>query len=149
MVWKKRDRVIPNVPGANERLDRFGSELIRASSMNEAEAEAAVSSPFLYTRLRSRIATELARREEKENWLSMIMVFWRAVPAMALVTVFCLVLFLSSSSGGLATAGLNEDGVPGAPDTGIERVVFAERQPLSSDEVLTTIMGREDGDETK
>lgn len=146
MVWKKRDRITPNVPGVNERLDRLGSEIIRASSLNETEAEAAVSSPFLYTRLRSRIAAELARREEKDNWLSMIMVFWRAVPAMAVVTVFCLVLFLSSSSGGLATAGLTEDGVPGAPDSGIERVVFAERQPLSNDEVLTTIIGREDGE---
>lgn len=149
MVWKKKEQVASKVPGLNGRLDRLGSEVIRASALNEAEAEAAVASPFLFSRVRSRIAAELARREEKESWLSMIMVFWRAVPAMVLVAVFCLVLFLSSSSGGLTTTGLNEDGVPSAPDSGIESVVFAERQPLSNDEVLTTILGREDGDATK
>jgi hypothetical protein len=149
MILKKKDRITSNLPGARERLDRLGSEVIRASSLNETEAEAIVSSPFLYSRLRSRIAGESARREEKENWLSMIMVFWRAVPAMALVAVFCLVLFLSSSSVGLSPAGLSEDGVPSAPDSGIERVVFAERQPLSNDEVLATILGSDDGEETK
>lgn len=149
MVWKKRDPLAPNVPGLKERLDRVGSEVIHASSLNESESEAVVSAPFLYSRVRSRIAAELARREEKEGRLSMIMVFWRAVPAMALVAVLCLVLFLSSSSGGLMTAGFSEDGVPSAPDSGIERVVFAEMQPLSSDEVLTTILGREDGEVTR
>lgn len=149
MVWKKRDRVNPNIPGVNERLDRLGSEVLRASSLNEEETDAVVSTPFFYSRLRSRIAVEAARREEKENWLSMIKVFWRAVPAMAMVAVFCLVLFLSSSSGGLVTAGLTEDGVAGARDSGIESVVFAENQSLSNDEVLTTIIGREDEEETK
>lgn len=149
MVWKKRNRVDSSRLEVNDHLDRLSSEVIRASSLNEEEAESVVSSPFLYSRVRSGIAAEVSRREEKESWLSMLIVFWRAVPAMALVAVFCLVLFLSSSSGGLATAGLTEDGVPSAPDSGIERVVFAERQPLSNDEVLTTILGREDGEATK
>lgn len=149
MVWKKKDRIRSNELGVTEQLDRLGSEIIRAASLSEAELDATVSSAFLYTRLRSRIATELARREEKEGWLSMLLIFWRAVPAMALVTVFCLVLFLSSSSGRLLTAGFSEDGVPSAPDSGIERVVFAEKQPLSNDEVLATILSREDGEEIK
>lgn len=149
MVWKKRDMIASSVRGVNERLDRLGSEVISASSLNEDETDGVVSSPFLYTRVRARINAELARREEKEGWLSIFKVFWRAVPAMALVAVFCLVLFLSSSTGGLTTAGLSEDGVPSAPDSGIERVVFAGKQPLSNDEVLTTILGREDGEVTK
>ena len=149
MDLKKRVRVNPKASGAKERLDRLGSEVIRASSLSEAEAEAAVASPFLFSRVRSRIAAELARREEKESWLSMIMVFWRAVPAMALVAVFCLVLFLSSSSGGPATTGSSEDEVSSATDSGIENVVFADNQPLSSDDVLSDILGRDDGEATK
>ena len=149
MVWKKRDWVGSKAPDTNERLDRLGSEIIRASSMNESEVEAAVGSPFLYTRVRSRIAEEASRREEKENWLSYIMVFWRAIPAMALVAVFCLVLFLSSSSSVLVTAGLTDDGIPSSPESGIERVVFAEKQPLSNDDVLTTIMVGEEGEAAK
>jgi hypothetical protein len=149
MVWKKRDTEASDALGVNERLDRLGSEVISASSLNEDETGAIVSSPFLYTRVRARINAELTRREERESWLSILLVFWRAVPAMALVAVFCLVLFLSSGPGGLATAGLSEDGVPSAPDSGIERVVFAENKPLSNDEVLTTILGREDPEVTK
>lgn len=146
MVWKKKDRVSSDFPGASKRLDQLGSEVIGASSLNESETEEIVSSPFLYSRIRTRIAAEASRREEKENWLSVFVVFWRTVPAMALVAVFCLVLFLTSRSSGIVTSGLSEDGIPSAPEPGIERVVFAEVQPLSSDEVLTTILGREDGE---
>lgn len=147
MGWKKKDRLNSRV--GNERLDRLGSEILRAASMNEAEAESAVESPFLFSRISSRIAGEVSRREEKENWLSYLMVFSRAVPAMALVAVFCLVLFLASSSGGLVTTGSTEDGLPSALESGIEQVVFAEKQPLSSDDVLTTIMVGEDGEAAK
>lgn len=149
MVRKEIDRLASSAPGKKERIDRLGSEIVRASSMNEVEVEEVATLPFLFTRIRSRIADEARRREEKESWLSYIIVFWRAVPAMALVAVFCLVLFLSSSSGGLVTAGLTEDGMPSAPESGIERAVFAERQSLSDDDVLTTIMVGEDGEATK
>jgi hypothetical protein len=147
MDFKNRDRTISNE--VDERLDRLGSEVIRVSSLNEAEAEEIVASPFLFSRIRSRIASETSRREEKENRLSMFIVFWRAVPAMALVAIVCLVLFLASSPGGLVSAGLTEDGVPSAPDSGIESIVFAERQPLSNDEVLATILGRDEGEVAK
>lgn len=146
MTRNKKDWGIPNRRDMTERLDRLGSDVLRAFSLNEAEAEEAVSSPFLYARIRSRIAGELSGREEKENWLSMFFVFWRAVPAMALVAVFSLVLFLSSNSGGLAPVGLTEDGLPSVPDSEVESVVFAESQPLSNDEILATILGREDGE---
>lgn len=152
MVWTKRNRIasdVSDVTGVNERLDRLGSEVIRASSMDEAETEAIVSAPFLYSRLRARIAAETTRGEEKDRGLSIFRVFWRTVPAMALLAVFCLVLFLSSNSGGLSTAGFSEDGVPNSPGSEIERVVFAERQPLSNDEVLATILGREDGEDIR
>jgi len=66
-----------------------------------------------------------------------------------LVAVFCLVLFLSSSSGGLVSTGSTEEGLPSALESGIEQVVFAEKQPLSSDDVLTTIMVGEDGEAAK
>ena len=146
MVRKKEDRESSDFPGANKRLDQLGSEVISASSLNESETDEIVSSPFLYSRIRTRITAEALRREEKENWLSVFVVFWRTVPAMALVAVFCLVLFLTSQSSGISTPGLSEDGIPSAPEPGIERAVFAGVQPLSSDEVLTTILGREDGE---
>jgi hypothetical protein len=122
----------------DERLDLLGREIVRASSANEMEAEAAASSPFLYTRLRARIAQERERRELGESWLTMLAVAWRTVPAMALVAVFAIVLFLST---GARAPGISNDyALLGETDAGVEQMVFADAQPLSSDEVLTTIL---------
>ena len=140
MFSKKRDR------GLDERLDRLGRKIVRASAANETEAERVASSPFLYTRLRARINAERKRREEGEGWLAMLGIAWRAVPAMALTAVFAFALFWSSNLGApttTTTAALSDEALFGASDAGIERVVFADRQPLSSDEVLATLINEE------
>jgi hypothetical protein len=138
MFGNKRER------GSDERLDRMGRQLVRASAMNEGEAEAAVSSAHLYARLRARIASERERREEGERWFALLDVVWRAVPAMALVAVFALALLLSVSPGTRSLASFSDEALLGARDAGIERVVFIDRQPLSSDEVLATILNGEE-----
>jgi hypothetical protein len=130
--------------GIDERLDRIGLEVIRASASNETEAEEVASSPFLYARLRTRIAAELERREEGERWFALLGVVWRAVPAMALVAIFALALFWSTSPGLQSPGNFSDEVLLGAPDAGIERVFFADRQPLSSDEVLATILNGEE-----
>jgi hypothetical protein len=141
MVSKKKDR------GLEERLDRLGREIVRASAANEAEAERVASSPFLYTRLRSRIAAERERREAGvEGWLAMLGLAWRTVPAMALVAIFSFALFWSVNWSTPAAVALNDEALLGTSGAEIERVVFADRQPLSSDDVLATIIN-EDGPE--
>lgn len=128
---------------ANERLEQVGRGIIRASADNREAAEAAASSPFLYGRLRTRINGERERGEERERWRALFGVVWRAVPAMALVAVFAVVLFLSTSftrTGGSYT----DEALLGERDAGVERVVFADRQPLSSDDVLATILNDEE-----
>jgi energy-converting hydrogenase Eha subunit G len=138
MITRKKDRE------QDERLDLLGREILRASSANETEAETAASSPFLYTRLRARIAQERVRREEGESWLTMLAVIWRTVPAMALVAVFAFVLFLSAGTGTSTPGSGNDYALLSETDTGVEQVVFAGAQPLSSDEVLTTILGEDE-----
>ena len=137
MNGKKREQ------SASERLDRLGRGIMRASADNEATAEAASSSPFLYARLRTRINAERERHEEKERWRALFGVVWRAVPAMALVAVFALVLFFSTT---LSRTGgsYSDEALLGGRDAGVERVVFADRQPLSSDDVLATILNDEE-----
>jgi hypothetical protein len=127
----------------DERLERFGRAVVRASaSANVAEAEAVAASPFLYARLRARIAAEEERRAGGETWLALLGVVWRSVPAMALVALFAFVLFWTSSLGTTtASPGvLSDEALMDAGDAGIESVVFAERRPLSSDDVLATII---------
>ena len=138
MVGKKRER------GSNERLDRIGGRIVRASAMNEREAEAVASSGLLYARLRAKIASERRRHEEGERWFALLDVIWRAVPAMALVAVFALALFISVSPDRRALGSFSDEALLGAHDAGIERVVFIDRQPLSSDEVLATILNADE-----
>jgi hypothetical protein len=138
MVGKKRESI------SDKRLDRLGRKIVRASAMNEREAEAVASSPFLYARLRSRIASERERRKEGERSVALLDVVWRAMPAMALVAVFALALFWSVSPGTRAPGGFIDEALLDARDAGMDRVVFIDRQPLSSDEVLATILNGEE-----
>jgi hypothetical protein len=139
MAGKKRDS------GLDERLDRLGREILRVSAANEAEADALDARPFLYARLRSRIAAERERREEGERWLPLLGIVWRAVPAMAMVAVFAFVLFWSTSMGAGSAGNLGVESLLGTRDAGIEQVVFADSQPLSSDdEVLATILNEDE-----
>ena len=126
--------------GSEKRLDGLGSAIVRASAASGPETEAAATSPFLYTRLRSRIESERKRREEGEGWFAMLGVIWRTVPAMALVAVLSMALFLSTGSNSLGSGNANYEALLGERDTAEEQVVFADKQFVSSDEVLETIL---------
>lgn len=130
----------------NERLDQLGQKLVRASARNEQVGEAAASSSFLYTRLRARIDEERARREEGARWRAFFGVAWRAVPAMALVTLLAFVLFLSATFTRSVALSYTDEVLLGEREAGgVESVVFAgDRQPLSSDDVLATILNDEE-----
>lgn len=130
--------------GMTERLDQLGRRLVRAAADNEEVGEAAASSSFLYTRVRARINSERARREEREHWRALFGVVWRAVPAMALVAIIAFVLFLSSAFT-RGVGGYVDEALLSERDAGVERVVFAtDPQPLSSDDVLATILNDEE-----
>ncbi len=140
MIGKKNERSL------NERLDRIGRAVVRASGLSDEEAESAASSPFLYARLRSRIAAERARREAGESWFTLLGVAWRTIPAMALTTVLAVTLLWLTSAGAGSSGSFGDEALLGASDIGVEQVVFADGRALSSDDVLTTIMdndGRE------
>ena len=140
-------------------LDRLGRAVVRASASNEAEAEAVASQPFLYARVRSRIAAEEERRAASggETWLALLGVVWRSVPAMALVAVFAFILFwtsgFNSGTNGTTTAAspgvLSDEALMDTREDGIERVVFADRRALSSDEVLATILNEDERGDTR
>jgi hypothetical protein len=138
MLKRNKDRRL------NEQIDRLGREMVRVSAANEAVAKDASSSPYLYTRVRSRIRQERERREAGESWLTMLAVVWRTVPAMALVAVFALILFLSAGQSARSSSGFSDEALLDARDVGVEQVVFADSQPLSTDEVLATVLGTDE-----
>lgn len=138
MIGNQRNRE------STQRLDRIGREIVRASASNEDEGEKVAATPFLYARVRSRINAERERREAGESWLAMLGVAWRAVPAMAVVAILAVALFLSASFGarpsGVASV---DDALLGTGDAGVESVVFADNRQLSSDDILATILNED------
>ncbi|HKC64564.1 MAG TPA: hypothetical protein VKB86_13065 [Pyrinomonadaceae bacterium] len=129
---------------SGERLDLLGRRIIRASASNEEEAERAAASPFSYARLRSRLSEEIERREEGERWFTMLKVVWRAVPAMALVAILAITLFLSTSFSSRSSNGFSDEALLGERGTGVESVVFADTRNISNDDVLATVMSEDD-----
>jgi len=128
----------------NEQLDQFGCELIRAASLSAEEAADAVSSPWMFARLRTRIDSEREGRESREGWSTLLKVIWRAIPATGLATALALgSLFLAGTTGLQADVQFSDQDLFATNDAGVQRVVFADRRPLSSDEVMETIMNGE------
>lgn len=138
MNGKKRNRV------SGEHLDQMGREIVRASASNEPEAERVASSPFLYARLRSRINAERAQREEGERWLTMLGVVWRAIPAMALIAIFAVTLFLFANFGAQPLVASSDEPFLDARSVGVESVAFTDNRSISSDEVLATILNEDE-----
>ena len=132
----ERDRSKESV----ERLDAFGRELVRAAAANEDEAERVAASPFLYARVRARVAAERARLEESDDWRAALRVFRRAVPTVAVVALLALALFVSVLLGTTQADARDEATLLDENDTAVEQVVFTGRSALTSDEVLETII---------
>jgi hypothetical protein len=72
----------------NEYLDRAGDAVLRAARASQEEIQAALSSPFLYARIRARM------RDDKRippvsfyQSLMMFSLFRRAIPILALIAV--------------------------------------------------------------
>ena len=130
--------------GLDDRLDQIGRELISAFSLTSEEAHAAASSPWLWARLRARIAAERQRRESAEQWSILAMVLRRALPATATAALLALGLFIFvNTTAPRTSAQFNDQALFETNDVGVQHIVFAERRPLSADEILDTIMNEE------
>ncbi|MER3427508.1 MAG: hypothetical protein C4334_05315 [Pyrinomonas sp.] len=123
-------------------LDKVGRALVRAAARaGEADAERVADAPYLFTRVRARIAER--QRAKDESGLLFLALFRRTVPLMALATILALML-LWFGNGGVSGAAFNDDLLLGINQSAAERWLFSERRALSNDELLTTILTRED-----
>ena len=134
-----------------EQLDRAGRLVLHAAARNDEETEAAASAPFLYTRLRSAIAEEQRRRDEAGNWLPLLFVSRRAIPAMALIAVFSAILMLWSMPASNTAAvwyRLDDEALSDTRDPGVEQTILS-RNALSRDEVLGIVVDTTSGRNAK
>jgi hypothetical protein len=126
-------------------LDDAGRRVLRAAAASLEETEAAASSPFLFARIRAAIREEGQPREEAGNWLSLIFVARRAVPAMALVTLLVGALTAWSAFNPPAVPNsFDEEALIEGPAPGVEQTVLAGAA-LSQDDVINIVVDREYG----
>jgi hypothetical protein len=125
-------------------LDDAGRRVLRAAAASLEETEAAASSPFLFARIRAAIR-DRNQREEAGNWLSLIFVARRAVPAMVLVTLLVGALTAWSAFNPPAVqTSFDEEALIEGPGPGVEQTVLAGTT-LSQDDVINIVVDREYG----
>ena len=126
-------------------LDDAGRRVLRAAAASLEDTEAAATSPFLFARIRQAIRGDSARREEPGNWLSLIFVARRAVPAMAMITLLVGALTLwSAITPPIAQNAADEEALIEGPGPGVEQTVLAGSS-LSQDDVINIVVDRDYG----
>lgn len=123
------------------RLDGLAHEILQASASNNFEADDVASSPFLYGRIRARIAAEKSEREGAERWPLLVLLMRRTMLATSFVAILAFAAFWFTSLRSASVKDYEDDGVFGPRQAGIERVVFSEKGTLSDEKVFATIMG--------
>jgi len=139
MLFDKRDQA------RDDRLDRAGSEVVRAAGLSEFETDAAASSPFLYARIRARI--DERRAQKAVPALAMLSIAWRGVPALALVAIAALSALWMTTPDAPAAAqpvSAQADNVKLIATGGTCALSSSAECAISSEEVLAT-MFREEG----
>ena len=125
-----------------DELDRAGRMILFAASHNDEEAEAAASSPFLFTRVRAAIL-EAEQRDAAAGWLPLLFVARRAVPAMASIAILTAMMTVWSMrpTAPAPGYGLEEEALADTRDPGVEQTILT-RNALSRDEVFSIVVDR-------
>lgn len=127
-----------------QRLDRAGRRIVQCSALSDSEANAIASTPFLYSRLRAHLASESQRQTGADIWSNLGRASRKAIPAMGLAAALSFGLFLYVNGNKSTSPPFSVDAYLGAGESGIDNMLFADRRPLTADEVLTTIVSRDD-----
>ncbi len=116
----------------NQKLDRFGEELLNALEPTGNDINAAVTSPFLYRRILVRIEAEERRMtEERSKWIALLTEARHAIPALAMIAIvaFGLVWYSLSSTNQVTT-----------PYGASQTIVSIGIPGLSSDDVISSLV---------
>ena len=130
----------------NQLLDSAAAAVLQAATANESELEAAANAPFLFTRIRARIAEEQRRREGVGGWNLLPFVARRAVPIMAIVALLAgaLTLWTAQPNTPATGFGMYEEALSDTNDPGVEQTILS-RNNLSHDEIFSIVLDRNDG----
>jgi hypothetical protein len=129
-------------PQDNESLDRLGRVVLRSAALDDVESQSFADAPFLYTRVRARIAEE-QRRNEGGNWFSLLSIAWRAVPAMALIALIAATVMFWSSRTSISPGWnrLDDEALSDTRNPGVEQAVLS-RTNLSQEDIFEIVLAR-------
>ena len=135
-----------------DALDQLGRELILAAGLETRDAEALASTPYLYARIRARIAEkQRGAYPSYEAWsLVLLDVARKAFPAMSLATMIFVVLFFFATTSIRPETGLRYEELAG--DSGasrMEAIVFSENDFIAGEAVLENIMYNQSAEERR
>jgi hypothetical protein len=137
-------------PSADASLDQLGEKLVRAAQMSAPEVAETVAAPFLYTRIRARIAAEQKRIADRERsvWWAVLRTAERPLMGMALMAAVAVSLFWFAAMAGSAGTdfSLSSDFLATGGGSSFERIVFTDQGAPSNDEVLTTLVNQNESD---
>ena len=131
-------------PRLNEKLDRTGREITRASVLPDEEAGDVASAPFLFKRVRALVEQEQKQRGAGSIWTGFRSATRKAIPGMVVVAALSSGLSLYSAGNKSGNPAFSVDAYLGTNEAGIENMFFAERRPLTTEEVLATIINRDE-----
>jgi hypothetical protein len=127
---------------SRERLDRAGRIVTKSAGISEEKASELAAAPFLFARIQSRIASE-AQVSDAGIWTAFWSISKRALPAMMIVAAFSFGLSVYFTGNKNQPTAFSVDAYLGTTESGVENLVFAERRPLTHDEVLATIISND------
>jgi hypothetical protein len=126
-----------------KRLDRVGQSVVRSSVLSDEQAGQIALAPFLLARVKAQISDASQAEEGAGIWTNFALISRKAIPVMSLAALFSLGLFVYTGNKS-ANSSFSVDAYLGTSESRVEQLVFAERQPLTVDEVLATIVTRDE-----
>ncbi|MGH9897252.1 MAG: hypothetical protein ACRD63_01365 [Pyrinomonadaceae bacterium] len=131
----------------NRKLDLLGRKLLRAASMSEQELESSISSSFQTARLRAGIAAESLKFGNNKIGAAWLIATRSAMSLVLVVTLLAagfFLLFRMPMGDMNIPPSLAVEALLDPRETGNERIVISESGPLTRNEVLSTIVNREE-----
>lgn len=125
-------------------LDTVARLITKAAVLSEEETNEIAAGPFLFARIRQRIANEQQSVTSHSLWTGFWPISKRAIPAMMIVAALSFGLSAVMTRNKTQPTAFSVDAYLGTNESGMENMVFAERRPLTRDDVLATIITRDE-----
>lgn len=131
----------------DNRFDELTQIVARGSGASDSEVERIASAPFFNARVRARIDAERKRREvERGGWLVTLLIAWRAVVVLLVVTVATAAAYwVSRTPASRQSSARTSDDLSRVVAGGTCALSATDECAISREEVLATLFADEGG----